>query len=150
MVAAHQASLSFTTSWSLLKLLSIEFTIPSNHFLHCRPLLLLSSIFLRIRVSSNESAFPIRWPRYWSFNFSSRPSNEYSGLVFFRIDFFELLAVQETLKSLFQHQFKSIHSSVLSHLYRPALTLIHNFWDNHSLDYLDLCRQGCGFPSSYV
>ena len=99
--AGHQASLYFTVSWSLLKLMSIESTMPSNHLVLCHPLLLLPSIFPSIRVFSNESAFCIRWPKYWSFRFS--PSNKYSGLIFFRIDWFDLLAVQRTLKNLLQH-----------------------------------------------
>ena len=97
----------FTISWSLLKLISIECMIPSNHLILCRPLL-LPSIFPNIRVFSNESALPIKWPKYWSFSFSMRPSNEYSGLISFRTDWFDFLAVQGTLKNLLQH-----HSSVL-------------------------------------
>ena len=101
--AAHQGSLSITNSQSLLKLTSIESVMPSNHLILCPPLLLLPSIFPSTRVFSNESALRIRWPRYWSFSFSSSPSNEYSRLISFRIDWFDLLAVQETLKSLLQH-----------------------------------------------
>ena len=104
--AARQASLSITSSWSLLKLMSIESLMPSNHLILCRPLLLPPSLFPRIRVFSNESAFCIRWPKYWSFSFSISPSNEYSGLIFFRIDWFDLFADQETLKSLLQHNLK--------------------------------------------
>ena len=107
--AAHQASLSITNSWSLPKLMSIESVMPSNHLIFCRPLLLLPSIFPSIGVFSNESAFPIRWPKYWSFSFSISPSNEYSGLISFRRDWLDLLAVQGTLKSLLQH-----HSSKAS------------------------------------
>ena len=99
--AARQASLSFTISWSLLKPTSIESVMPSKHLILCRPLLLLPSVFPSIRVFSNELALHIRWPKYWSFSFS--PSNEYSGLVSFRIDWFDLLAVQGTLKSLLQY-----------------------------------------------
>ena len=98
---ACQASLSFTISRSLLKLMSIESVIPSNHPILCHPLLLLPSIFPSIRVFSSELALPIRWPKYWSFSFS--PSNEYSGLLYFRIDWFDLLAIQGTLKSILQH-----------------------------------------------
>ena len=98
--AARQASLSFTISWSLLKLMSIESMMPSNHPILCRPLLLLPSIFPTIRVFSRESVLPIRWPKYWSFSFSISPSNEYSGLISFRMDWFDLLAAQGTLKSL--------------------------------------------------
>ena len=101
--AARQASLSFTISQSLLKLMSIESVLPSNHHILCYPLLLLPSIFLGIKVFSNESALHIGWPKYWSFSFSISPSNEYSGLISFRIDWFDLLAVQGTLKSLLQH-----------------------------------------------
>ena len=101
--AAHQASLSFTISQSLLKLMSTEPVMPSNHFILCHPNILLPSIFSSIRVFSNESALHIRWPKYWSFSFSISPSNEYSGLISFRIDWFDLLAVQGTLKSLLQH-----------------------------------------------
>ena len=100
---ARQASLSFTVSQSLLKLLSIEAVMPSNHFILCHPLLLLTSIFPSIRVFSYESALPIRWPEYASFSFSISPSNEYSRLTYFSIDWFDLLAVQGILKSLFQH-----------------------------------------------
>ena len=107
--AACQASLALTNSWNLLKLMSRDSVIPSNHLILCHPLLLLPSIFPSIRVFSNESALPIRWPRYWSFNFSISPCSEHSGLISFRIDWFDLLAVQGTLKSLLQH-----HSSKAS------------------------------------
>ena len=99
--AARQASLSITISQSLLKLMSIESVMPSNHLILCRPLLLLPSVFPSIRVFSNESVLRIRWPKYWSFSFSISPSNEYSGLNSFWIDWLDLLAVQGTLKSLF-------------------------------------------------
>ena len=102
--AARQASLSITNSWSLLKLMSIELVMPSNHFILCHPLLLLPLIFPSIRVFSSESVLHIRWPKYWSFSFSISPSNEYSGLTSFRIDWLDLFAVQGTLKSLLQHQ----------------------------------------------
>ena len=98
--AARQASLSITNSWSLLRLMSIESVMPSNHLILCRPLLLLPSIFPSIRVFSKDSALCIRWPKYWSFSISISPSNEYSGLSSFRIDLFGLLAVQGTLKNL--------------------------------------------------
>ena len=107
----HQASLSFTISLSLLKLMSTELVMPSNHLILCHPLLPLPSIFPSIRVFSNESAPPIRWPKYWSFSFSISLSNEYSGLISFRIDWFDLLAVQGTLKSLLQHH--SLKASIL-------------------------------------
>ena len=101
--AACQASLSITNSWNLLKLMSIESVMPSNHLILCHPLLLLPSIFPNIRVFSNESALHIRWPKYWTFSFSIIPSNEYSVLISFRMDWLDLLAVQGTLKSLLQH-----------------------------------------------
>ena len=101
--AALQVSLSITNSQSLLKLLSIEPVMPSNHLIFCHPLLLPPSIFPSIRVFSHESVFPIRWPKYWSFSFSISPYNEYSGLISFRMDWLDLLAVQGTLKSLLQH-----------------------------------------------
>ena len=101
--ATRQASLSITNSWSLLKLMSIELVMPSNHLILCRSLLLLLSILLSIRVLSNESVFRIRWPKYWSYSFSISPYNEYSGLISFRIDWLDLLAAQWTLKSLLQH-----------------------------------------------
>ena len=107
--AACQASLSITNSGSLLKLMSIGSVMPSNYFILCHPLLLLPSIFPTIRVFSNDSALHIRWPKYWSFSFNINPSNEYSGLISFRIDWFDLLAVQGALKSFLQH-----HSSKAS------------------------------------
>ena len=107
--AACQASLSITNSWRLLKLMSIESVMPRNHLILCRTLLLLPSIFPSIRVFSNESILHIRWPKYWSFSFSISPSNEYSGLISFRMEWLDLLVVQGTLKSLLQH-----HSSKAS------------------------------------
>ena len=101
--AAHQASLSITNSRNVLKLMSIESVMLSNHLIFCRPLLLLPSIFPIMRVFSNESVLRIRWPKYWHFSFSISPSSEYSGLISFRMDWFVLLAVQGTLKSLLQH-----------------------------------------------
>ena len=103
MDAAHQASLSITNSHSLLKLTSTELVMPSNHLILCHPLLLLPSVFSSIRVFSNESVLPIRWPKYLSFSFSISPSNEYSGLTCFRIDWLDLLAGQGTFKNLLQH-----------------------------------------------
>ena len=133
--AAQQASLSIASSRSLLKLMSIELVMPPNHLILHHPLLLPPSIFLSIRVFSNESVLPIRWPKYWSFTFSISPSNEYSGLISFRIDWLDLLAVQETLKgSSPTPQFKSINSSAFSFLYSPTFTSIHNHWKNHSFD----------------
>ena len=116
---ACQTSLFFTISWSLLKLMSIELVMPSNHLILCRALLLSPSIFPSIRVFSNESVLHIRWPKFWSFSFSICPSNEYSELISFRIDWFDLLAVQGTLKSLLQH-----HSSKASILRCPAFFII--------------------------
>ena len=114
-IAAHQASLFIINSRSLPKLMSIESVMPSNHLTLCRPLLLLPSIFPSIRVFSDESALPIRWPKYWSFSLSISPSKEHSGLISFRMDRLDLLAVQGTLKSLLQH-----HSSKASILQRSA------------------------------
>ena len=129
--AACQVSLSITNSQSLLKLMSIESVMPFNHLILCRPLLLLPSIFPSIRVFSNESALRIRWPKYWSFSFSISPSNEYSWLISFRIDWFDLFAVQGTLKSSPALRFESINSLVLSLLYDPTLISIHDYWKNH-------------------
>ena len=106
----------------LLKLMSIESVMPSNHLILCRPLLLLPSIFPSIRIFSNESVLHIRWPKYWSFSFSVSPSNEYSGLISFRMDWLDLLAVQGRLKSSPTPQFKSINSFVLSFVHSPTLT----------------------------
>ena len=132
--AAYQPSLSITNSRSLLKLMSIESVMPPNHLILCCPLLLLPLIFPRIRVFSNELVLHIRWPKYWSLSFSISPSNEYSGLISFRIDWMDLLAVQGTLTSSSTPQFKSIHSSVLTFLFGPTLTSIRDYWENHSFD----------------
>ena len=131
MNCATQASMSFSISQSLLKLVSIESMMSSNHLILCHPLLLLPSIFSSIKVFANESVLRIRRPKYWSFSIS--PSNEFSGLNSFRIDWFDLLAVQGTLKSLLQHNLKA---SILwlSLLHSPTLTSIHDYWKNHSLD----------------
>ena len=115
----RQASLSITTSWSLLKLRSTELVMPSNHLILCHPLLLLPSIFLSIRDFSNESVLCIRWPKYWSFSLSISPSNEYSGLISFRMDWLDLLAVQGTLKCPLQH-----HSSKPSILQCSAFFIV--------------------------
>ena len=117
--AAHQASLSIANSRSLLKLMSMESVMPSNPLILCHPLLLLPSIFPSIRVFSNESILRIRWPKYWSFSFSISPSSEYSGLISFRMDWLDLLAVQGTLKSLLQH-----HSSQASNLRHSAFFIV--------------------------
>ena len=129
---ALQASLSSTISWGLLKLISTESVMPSNHLVFCCPLLfLLCSIFPSIRVFSNELALHIRWPKYWSFSFSINPSNEYSGFISFRINWFDLLAVQRTLKSLLKQ-----HSSKVSILWRSAFMVqpIHDYWKSQSFD----------------
>ena len=115
--ATLQASLSITNSQSLLKLMSIASVIPSNHLILCRPLLLLPSIFHSIRVFSNESFLLIRGPKYWSFSFTISPSNEYSGLISFRMDWLDLLAVQRTLKSLLQHHSSKASILQCSHLH---------------------------------
>ena len=117
--AAQQAYLSITNYWSLLKLMSITLVMPSNHLIHFHPLLLPPSIFPSIRVFSNESTLCMRWPKYWSFSFSISPSNEYSGLISFRIDSFDFLAVQGTLKNLLQH-----HSSKVSILQCSAFFIV--------------------------
>ena len=141
--AAYQASLSFTISQSFLKLMSIESVMLSNHLILCHPLLFLPLIFPSIRVFSNESALCITWPKYWRFSFSIGPSNEYSGLISFRIDWFELLAVQGTLESLLQHhdlkasvfQCSVLFMAQLFHSYMTTGKTIHRF------DYTDLCWQ---------
>ena len=133
--AAHQASLSITNSQSMLKLMSIESVMPSNHLILCRPLLLLPSIFASIRVFSNGSVLHIRWLKCWSFSFSISPSNEYSGLISFRIDWVDLLAVQGTLKSLLQHY--SSKASILQHSAFFIVQLSHPYMTigkNHSFD----------------
>ena len=123
--AACQASLSITNSWSLLKLMSIESVMPSNHLILCHPLLLLPSIFPSIRVFSSESVLCIRWLKYWSFSFSISPSNEYSGLISFRIEWLDLHAVQEILKSLLQHH--SSKASILRHSAFFIVQLTHPY-----------------------
>ena len=133
--SACQASLSITNSRSSPKPMSIESVMPSSHLILCRPFLLLPPIPPSIRVFSNESTLHIRWPKYWSFGFSISPSREHPGLICFRMNWLDLLAVEGTLKSLLQH-----HSSkasiclALSFLYSPTLTSIHDYWKNHSLD----------------
>ena len=140
--AACQAYLAITNCQSLPKPMSIESVMSSNYLILCHPLLLLPSIFPNIRVFSNESALCIRWPKYWSFSFHISPSNEHPGLISFRMDWSDLLAVQGTLKESFPiPQFKSISSSVLTFLYSPTLTSTHDYWKNHSLEYMDLCWQ---------
>ena len=131
---ACQASLSITNSWSLPRLMSIELVMPSSHLTLCHPLLLLPSVFPSVRVFSNESTLHIRWPEYWSFSFNISPSNEYSGLISFRIDWWISLQSKGSQESSPISQFKSINSSVLSFLYSPTLTSIHDHWKNHSLN----------------
>ena len=135
--AAHQASPSITNSQSLLKLMSIESVMPSNCLIFCHPLLLPPSIFPSIRVFSNESVLHNRWPKYWTFSFSINPSNEYSGLISFRMDWLDLLAVQGTLKSPFQ-----CHSSKVSILRCSAFFMVQltSILEKPSFDYTDLCR----------
>ena len=137
--AAHQVFPTVTNSQSLLKLMSIESVMPPNHLVLCRPLLLLTSIFPSIRVFYNELALCIRWPEHWNFRLSISPSSEYSGLISFRIDWFDILVCSPRDSPV--PQFKSINSSVLSLLYGPILTSIHDYWKNHSFDETDLCWQ---------
>ena len=132
--AAHQASLSIANSQSLLKLMSIESVMPSSHLILCRPLLLPPSIIPSIRVFSDESVLHKRWPEYWSFSFSMSPSSEYPGLISFRMDWLDFLAVQGTSKVFSNTTVQSISSSVLSFLYSPTFTSIHDHRKNHSLD----------------
>ena len=136
MNCSTQASLSITNSWSLLKLMSIKSVMPSNHLILCCPLLLLPSIFPSIRIFSNESVLPSGWPRYWSFSSSISPSNEYSGLISFRMDWLDLLQPKGLSKVFSTSQFKSINSFVLSFLYGPTLTFIHDDWKNDNSDYI--------------
>ena len=137
--AVPQASLSITNSQSLLKLMSIKSVMSSNHLFLCHPLLLLPSIFPSIRVFFKESVLCIRWPKYWSFSFSLSPSNEYSGLISFRIDWLDLLAVQGTLKSLLQHH--SSKASILQCLtfFMVQLISIYDYQKNHIFDQMNLC-----------
>ena len=133
--AECQAFLSIPNSPSLLKLMSIESVMPSNHLILCHRLLLLPSVFPSLKVFSKESVLRIRWSKYWHFSFSISPSNGYSGLISFRMDWLDLLTVQGTLKSLFQHH--NSKASILRHsafFYNPTLTSIHDYWKNHSLD----------------
>ena len=133
-IAARQASLSITNSRSSLRLMSIESVMPTSHLILWRPFLLLPPVPLSIRVFSNESALRMRWTKYWSFSFSIIPSKEIPGLISFRMDWLDLLAVQGTLGSSPTPQFKSINSLALSFLYSLTLTSIHDYWKNHSLD----------------
>ena len=138
--AAHQASLSFTISQSLLKLMSIESVMSSNHLVLCCPLLLLPSIFPSIRVFSNESALHIRWLKYWSFSIS--PCSEYSELISFRIEWFVLHAVQGTLKSLLKYRGLKVSNLWCSAFsYGPALTSVHDYMEDYSFVYMNLYQQ---------
>ena len=140
--AACQAPLSFTNSQSLLKFMSTELVMLSNYLILCGPLLLLPSIFPTIRVFSNESALLITWPKYWSFSFSISPSNEYSGLTSFRVDWFDLLAAQRTLNSIVASKHhNSKESTLFSFFYNPALTSRFDYWEKYSFDHMDLCQQ---------
>ena len=134
-----QASLSFAISPNLLKLMSTESVMPSKHLIFCRPLLLLPSIVPSIRVFPNELALYIRWPKYWSFSFSISPSNEYSGLISFKIDLFDRLAAQGTLKSLLQHHSSKAFILWCSGYFMVQLTSIHDYWKNCSL----CCQKSC-------
>ena len=138
-MAAHQPSVSFTISRSLLKLMSVELVMLSSHLILSHRHLLLPSIFPSIKILSSKSALCISWPNDWSFSIS--PSNEYSGLTSCRVGWFDLLAVQGTLKSLLQCHSSNSSSSVLSLLYGPTLTTIHDCWQNRSFDNTDLCWQ---------
>ena len=133
-IAARQASLSITNSQSLPKLMSIESVMPSSHLILCHPLLLLPQIPPSIRVFSSESTFRMRWPKYWSFSFSISPSNEYSGLISFQMDWLDLLAAKELSWVFSSTTVESISTLALRLLYGPTLTFIHDYWKNHSLD----------------
>ena len=142
-IAAHQDSRSFTTSQSLLKPMSIELVMPSNRLVLFCPLL-LPSVFPSIRVFSRESSLHIRWPKYWSFSFSISHSNEYSALISFKIDWFDLLVAQETLKSLLQHH--SSKAAILQCLvvfmvpFMVTLTSVHDYWENYHFDYTESAK----------
>ena len=142
MDAGCQASLSFSVSWSLFKLMPIKLLMPFNHLILCCSLLHLPTIFPSIRVVSNGLALHITWPKYWSFSFSISPSNEYSGLISCRIDWFELLVVQRTLKSLLQHHSSNVSILQTSGFFRVQLA--YDYWKNHSFEYTDLYQQSDG------
>ena len=133
--AAYQAFLSITNTQRLLKLVSIESVMPSSHLILCHPLLFLPSVFPSIRVYSKQSVLLIRWPKCWSFSFSISPSNEYSGLISFRTDCFDILAIQGTLRSLLQnHSSKESVLQCSTFFYSPTLTSIHDYWKNCTYD----------------
>ena len=129
LIATCQASLSFIISQNLIKLISIEAEMLSNHLILCHPFLLLPSIFPSTNIFSNESVIHIKRPMYWSFSFSISPSNEYSGLLSFKINWFDILAVQETLKSLLQHHLSKVSSSSVFSLFGSTFTSIHDYFD---------------------
>ena len=134
-IAARQATLSITNSWSSPKLMCIDLVMPSSYLILCRPLLLLSPIPSSIRVFSNQSTLHMRWPRYWSLSLSISLSSGHPGLISFRMDWLDLLVVQGTLRSLLQHHSsKASINSALRFLHSPTLTSIHDHWKNHSLD----------------
>ena len=140
--AARQASLSITNSRSSLKFMSIESMMPSSHLILCCPLFLLPSILPSIRAFSHESALHIRWPKYWHFSFNISPSNEHPGLIAFRMDWLDLLALQGTLRNLLQHH--SLKASILQRFAFFMVQLsqfVNDCWKNHSFDYTDLCQQ---------
>ena len=142
MTVARQAPLSSTVSQNLHKLMFIELVILSSHFVLCCPLPVLPSIFPSIRIFSNESVLCIRWPKYWNFSFSISPSNEYSRMISFRIDWFDLLAVQGTLNSLLQYYISKASILQLSVFFVvQTVTSIHDYWKNHRSDCTDLCWQ---------
>ena len=134
MDCSTQASVSITNSQTLLKLISTELVMPSNHLILCRPLLFPPSITPSIRVFSNESVLHIRWPKYWSFSFSISPFSECSGVISFRMDWLDFLPVQGTQRVFSNTIIQKINSSALSFLYSPTLTSIHDYWKNHSFD----------------
>ena len=148
--SAHQASLSFIISQSLFRLMSTESVILSNHLILCHPLLFLPSIFPSLRVFSNESDLYIRWPKYWSFTFSISQSSEYSGLTFFRIDCFDLLAVQETCKRLLHHYYSKVSVLQCSVFFVVQLTFVHDYWKNHSFNYTGAITWFKQFPMCYI
>ena len=141
LITAHQASLSITSSQSLLKLMPIESVMPSSHLILCCPLLLLPPTTPSMRVFSNKSTLHMRWPKYWSFSFSISPYNEHPGLISFRMNWLDLLTVQGTLKSLLQNH--SSKASIFQHsaFFTVQLTSMHDHWKNHSLDQTELCWQ---------
>ena len=140
-LAAHQASLSITNSQSLLKLMAIESVMPSSHLIICRSLLLLPPVPPSIRVFSNEAPLHMRWPKYWSFSLRISPSNEHPGLISFRMDWLDLLAVQGTLESLLQHHSSKASILRLSAFFTVQLSHPYIYWKNHSPDLTDLCWQ---------